>query len=98
LVGDCGQTKTTRAKGTEKVPWHWDEVHQRAFNHVKATIAKDVVLACPDYFKVFKIYTDASSKQLGAVITQDNRPIAFFSGNSPKHSANTMSPKLNYWP
>ncbi len=56
-----------------------DEVHQRAFDHVKATITKDVVLAYPDYSKVFKIYTDASSKQLGAVITQGNRPIAFFS-------------------
>ncbi len=37
------------------------------------------MLAYPDYSKVFEIYTDASSKQLGAVITQDNRPIAFFS-------------------
>jgi hypothetical protein len=62
-----------------KGPRHWDEVHQRAFNHVKATIAKGVVLAYPDFSKVFEIYTDASSKQLGAVITQDNRPIAFFS-------------------
>jgi hypothetical protein len=79
LVGECGQTKSTKAKGTEKVPWHWDEVHQRAFNHLKATIPKDVVLAYPDYSKAFEIYTDASSKQLGAVITQDNRPIAFFS-------------------
>ncbi len=79
LVEECGQTKTTKAKGTKKVPWHWDEVHQRAFDHVKATIAKDVVLAYPDYSKVFKIYTDASSKQLGAVITQDNKPIAFLS-------------------
>ncbi len=35
-------------------------------------------MAYPDYSKVFKIYTDASSKKLGAVITQDNRPIAFF--------------------
>jgi hypothetical protein len=39
----------------------------------------DVVLAYPDYSLVFEIYTEASSKQLGAVITQDNRPIAFFS-------------------
>ncbi len=29
--------------------------------------------------KPFGIYTDASSMQLGGVITQDNRPIAFFS-------------------
>jgi hypothetical protein len=29
--------------------------------------------------KPFEIYTDASSTQLGAVITQDNMPIAFFS-------------------
>jgi hypothetical protein len=78
LVSECGQIKTTKAKGTKKVPWHWDEVHQRVFDHVKATIAKDVVSVYPDYSKVFEIYTDASSKQLGAVIAQDNRPITFF--------------------
>ncbi len=79
LVGECGQTKVSRAKGTKKAPWHWDKVHQRAFDHVKATIAREVVLAYPDYSKVFEIYTDASSKQLVAVITQENRPTAFFS-------------------
>ena len=81
LVGKCGQTKITKAKGTKKVPWHWDEVYQKAFDQVKvkATIAKDVVLAYPDYSGVFEIYTDASSKQLGAVITQKNRPVTFFS-------------------
>jgi hypothetical protein len=29
--------------------------------------------------KPFEIYTDTTSTQLGAVITQDNRPIAFIS-------------------
>jgi hypothetical protein len=36
-------------------------------------------LAYPDFSKVFEIYTNASSKQLGAAITQENSPIAFFS-------------------
>ncbi len=38
-----------------------------------------MVLAYPDFTKPFDIYTHASTKQLGAVITQDNRPIAFSS-------------------
>jgi hypothetical protein len=79
LVRECGQTKITKAKETKTVPWHWDEVHQRTFDHAKATIAKEVVLAYPNYSKVFKIYTDASSKKLGAVITQENRLNVFFS-------------------
>jgi hypothetical protein len=79
LVGECGQTKCTRAKGTKKVLWHLDEIHQRAFDLKKATITRNAVLAYPDYSKVFEIYTDASSKWLGAVITQENRPIVLFS-------------------
>ena len=46
---------------------------------VKTMIARDVVLAYPDFSKTFVLYTDAFKRQLGAVITQDNRPIAFFS-------------------
>ncbi len=46
---------------------------------MKATIAGDLVLTYPDNLQEFEIYTDASSKQLGAVITQGNKPIAFFS-------------------
>ena len=36
-------------------------------------------MAYPDFSKPFEIYTDACTRQLGAVITQNNRPIAFFS-------------------
>ena len=79
LVGECGHTKVTKTKKTKKCPWHCDGVHQKAFYDLKATITKDVVLACPDYSKEFEMYIDALSKQLGAVITQGNRPLAFFS-------------------
>jgi hypothetical protein len=35
-------------------------------------------MAYPDCSKVFETYTDASNKQLGAVITQNNRSTKFF--------------------
>eukprot|EP00804_Cyclotella_cryptica_P013263 CCRYP_007025-RA/>CCRYP_007025-RA protein AED:0.37 eAED:0.69 QI:0/0/0/1/0.33/0.5/4/0/454 len=64
---------------TKKKPWYWNDIHQQAFDTVKATIARDVTLAYPDYSQGFEIYTDSSKFQLGAVITQNNRPLAFFS-------------------
>ncbi len=79
LVGECGETKTTRMNKSKKKPWRWDPIHQQAFGNIKAAIAKETVLAYPDFLKPFEIYMDASSMQLGVVITQDNRPIAFFS-------------------
>ena len=79
LVGECGHTKVTRATKAKHKPRHWDDVHQTAFNNIKKPIAKDVVLAYPDYSQGFKIYTDSSKFQLGAIIAQNNRPLAFFS-------------------
>ncbi len=79
LMGDCGETKTTKMNKTKKKPWRWDLIHQQAFDNVKTAITKETVLAYPDFLKHFEIYTDASATQLGAVISQDNRPIAFFS-------------------
>jgi hypothetical protein len=79
LVGECGETKTTRMNKNKKKPCWWDPIHQQVFDNVKAAIAKETVLAYPDFSKPFEIHTDASSTQLGAMIPQDNRPIAFFS-------------------
>jgi hypothetical protein len=84
LVGECGETKATKKNGTKKKPWRWESIHQQAFDNVKAAIAKEVVLAYPDFTKPFEVYTDASTTQLGVVITQGNRLIAFFSGKLSK--------------
>jgi len=71
LVRECGETKITRKNKVKKKPWHWDSIHQIAFDNVKSTIAKKVVLAYPFFLKPFELYTDASTLQLGAVITQE---------------------------
>jgi hypothetical protein len=49
-------------------------------------------LAYPDFNKPFVIHTDASHKQLGAVISQDNHPIAFYSRKlNPAQTQYTMT-------
>jgi hypothetical protein len=82
LVGEYGHTKQSKLLKVKKKPWKWTEEHQNAFDDVKATITKDVSLAYPDYSKGFEINTEGSKRQLGAVITQNNRPIAFSAENS----------------
>ncbi len=67
-------------------------VHQRAFNHIKATITRSGLGLSSLFISLLSVsYTDAFSKQLSAVITQDNRSIAFFSQNYPSRNANTVS-------
>jgi hypothetical protein len=66
-------------KKTKKKPWRWNPIHQQACDNIKAAIAKETVIAYPVFSKPFEISTDASSMQLGAAITQDNRSVGFFS-------------------
>jgi RNase H-like domain found in reverse transcriptase len=46
---------------------------------MKAVISADTLMHYPDHNKPFHVYADASTFQLGAVILQDNAPVAFFS-------------------
>ena len=66
---------------TEKTNKHfkWQTKHQEAFDNLKRELARQVILAYSDFTKTFEIYTDASKYQIGAVITQENKPIAFYS-------------------
>ena len=64
---------------SKKQKWKWTPECQKAFDDVKQAISRDVMLAYPDFTKPFVIHTDASHYQLGAVISQDGKPIAFYS-------------------
>ena len=57
----------------------WGPKQQAAFETAKKIIAREVILAYPDFNAPFQIHTDASHYQLGAVISQNGKPIAFYS-------------------
>ena len=47
--------------------------------HHEKILSKEVLLAYPNFSEEFVIHTDASHTQLGAVISQSGKPIAFYS-------------------
>ena len=64
---------------SKSTKWTWGPKQQAAFKMAKRVIAKETILAYPDFTKTFTIHTDASHYQLGGVISQDGKPIAFYS-------------------
>ena len=64
---------------SKKTKWKWGAEEQKAFQLMKKIISKNALLAYPDFNEEFVIHTDASDYQLGAVISQKGRPIAFYS-------------------
>ena len=64
---------------SKNVPFKWTEIEQKAFDEIKRKITKDTMLTYPDFNKPFDVHTDASDKQIGAVISQNGKPVAHFS-------------------
>ena len=62
-----------------KVKYKWSEEAQIAFDNIKKVMSRETLLHYPDFNKPFHIHTDASLYQLGAVILQDGKPVAFYS-------------------
>jgi hypothetical protein len=63
----------------KNIKFEWTMEHQRAFDSLKKSLAREVVLAYLDFSVPFEIYINALKYQIGSVITQKDKPLAFYS-------------------
>ena len=67
------------AMTSKQAKWNWDTKCQKAFDSIKKIVSRETLLSYPNFNEPFDIHTDASKLQLGAVISQKGKPIAFYS-------------------
>eukprot|EP00957_Ditylum_brightwellii_P212066 15366922-Ditylum_brightwellii.AAC.1 len=77
---------------SNRTPWKWMHIEQMAFEKAKKIIGQETLLVYPDFKKPFEIHMDARDTQLGAVISQQEMPVVFYSRklNNAQKSYTTM--------
>jgi predicted aspartyl protease len=69
----------------------WTEECQQSFEKMKQALTSAPTLKMPDFTQPFEVITDASDFALGAILIQQNRPVAFES-----RVMNSAEKKLSY--
>ena len=78
FVKDFGAIAAPLTALLKKEGFTWNEAAAAAFVALKTAITTAPVLALPDFEQPFIVECDASTHGFGAVLLQDQHPIAFF--------------------
>ena len=57
----------------------WNDAIEDSFKELKRMVSDETLLSYPDWNITFVVHTNYSDKQLGYVISQNNKPITLFS-------------------
>ena len=55
----------------------WNDALESSFKELNHMVSAETLLSYPDWKIPFTVHTDASGKNLGAVISQNNKPVTF---------------------
>jgi len=73
----CAPMLDTITKASQ--PFCWTRAAEDSFQLLKRKIIERPILRLPDFSKLFQVRCDASGIAIGAVLSQEARPVAFFS-------------------
>jgi len=59
--------------------FRWTDAAERGFQLLKKKITERPILRLPDFKKLFQVHCGASSTAIGAVLSQEDKLVAFFS-------------------
>jgi hypothetical protein len=59
--------------------FHWTEEAKKSFKLLKEKITRQPIMVLPDFIKTFQVRCGANGFAIGAVLSQDNRPVSYFS-------------------
>jgi transposase InsO family protein len=79
IQGFSTQVAVLHGLTKQGAPWVWTPACQAAFEGVKHALSSAPVLRLPDFTKPFELVADASLSGIGAVLLQEDRPIAYYS-------------------
>ena len=80
FIPNFSQISTPLRQLLEKeTDWYWTEIQEESFNSLKTLVTQSPVLRYFDVGKPVKISVDASSGGLGAVLLQNDQPVAYAS-------------------